>query len=353
LGEKNMSSMTRFSGPWLRRLRRARLGAADTLVGAQWAGAELVLARLLRDDQRPEIEHGTIVPAPQDTRAEVVQRLARGNLLNGADIVVVLAPGQYDLHPVAAPTVPAEEMRDALRWQLRGSLAYPPEEAEIDFVHLPQGAESRARETVLVVTAHRPVVRAAVAPFASAGLYVAAVDIPEFAQRNLARLAVRTEGTHAWLGFERETCLLTAHLNDELAFARRMLLPGAGQNAIDADTPDSIAHVTDRIVTQAQRTLDTFERQSGLPPVTQIVVGPHRNAESIVAALAERTGLATRQFSADTTFDFGPAARAWAADLPPAVLPAIGAALRVEQQSAGGGLAALAQRVRAVFKHAA
>ena len=348
-----MSSMARFSGPWLRRLRRARFGAADTLVGAQWAGAELVLVRVLRDVARPEVEHGAVVPAPQETRADLVKRLAAGEILGGADLVLVLAPGQYDVHAVSAPTVPAEEMRDALRWQLRGTLAYPPEEAAIDFVHLPQGAASHSRETVFVVTAHRPVVLGAVAPFLAAGLHVAAVDIPEFAQRNLARLAVRAEGTHAWLGFERETCLLTAHLNDELAFARRMLLPGAGQNAIDADTPDSIAHVTDRIVTQAQRTLDTFERQSGLPPVTQIVVGPHRHAASIAAALAERTGLATRQFAGNATFDFGPAARSWSDDLPGAALPALGAALRVEDEPAAGGLGALAQRMRAAFKRAA
>jgi MSHA biogenesis protein MshI len=348
-----MSSMTRFSGPWLRRLRRARLGTADTLVGVQWAGAELVLARVLRDDVRPEIGQCAILPAPPESRADLVNRLAGGDLLNGVDVVLTLAPGQYDLHQVAAPAVPPEEMREALRWQLRTSLAYAPEEAAIDFVHLPQGAESHTRETLLVVTAHRPVVSAAIAPFLSAGVHVAAVDIPEFAQRNLARLGVREEGTHAWLGFERETCLLTAHLKGELAFARRMLLPGAGQNAIEMDSPESIAHVTERIVTQAQRTLDTFERQSGLPPVAQIVVGPHRNAEAIGAALTERTGVATRLFSGRETFDFGRNAQTWAQELPPAALPAIGAALRIEDESAANGLAVLAQRLRAVFKRAA
>jgi MSHA biogenesis protein MshI len=337
----------------MRRLRRARFGSADRLVGAQWTGAELVLARVLRDDARPEIEQGAVLPAPQETRADLVKRLAKDDLFGGADVVLVLAPGQYDLHQVAAPAVPPEEMRDALRWQLRASLAYPPEEAAVDFVHLPHGAESHARATLLVVTAHLPVVRTSIAPFLAAGVHIAAVDIPEFAQRNLARLAPRVDGTDAWLGFERETCLLTAHLEDDLAFARRMLLPGAGQNAIEADTPESVGHVTDRIVTQAQRTLDTFERQSGLPPVAQIVVGPHRHADSIAAALAERTGLATLQFDAPTAFDFGRAARAWSVELPPCALPAIGAALRVEDEATTAGLGAWAQRMRAALKRAA
>jgi len=337
----------------LRRLRRGRLSAADALVGAQWVGAELVLARVSIDGERPEIEQVAIFPAPSETRIDLVRRLASGSLLGGAGVVLTLAPGQYDLHQVVAPTLPAEELRDALRWQVRASLAYPPEEAALDFVRIPHGAASHTKETLLVVTAHRPLIEAAVAPFAANGVFVEAVDIPEFAQRNLARFGAPAEGTGAWLGFERETCLLTAHLAGELAFARRMLLPGANHNAIDADTPESIMHVTDRIVTQAQRTLDTFERQSGLPPVTRITVGPHRHAASITDALADRTGVVVTRFNPRTAFDFGRAAADWANDLPANALPVIGAALRADEEDQAGAVAVLAQRLRGAFKRAA
>lgn len=348
-----MSSITRFSGPWLRRLRRARISASGALVGAQWVGAELVLARVHGDAERPEIDQITVVPAPQESRAELVMQLAAGDLLDGASLILTLAPGQYDLHQVAAPAVPPDELRDALRWQLRGSLAYAPEEAVLDFVRVPQGPGSHAKEALLVVTAHRPTIDGAIAPFTLAGVNVEAVDVPEFAQRNLAGLGTPVEGTTAWLGFERETCLLTAQTKGELAFARRMLLPGANHNAIDADTPESIMHVTDRIVTQAQRTLDTFERQSGLPPVTRITVGPHRYAASIADALADRTGVIVARFDPRTTFEFGPAAANWSNELPATVLPAIGAALRVEDDSAVGAFPAWAQRLRGALKRAA
>jgi MSHA biogenesis protein MshI len=337
----------------LRRLRRARLSADGVLLGAQWVGGELVLARAHRDLDRPKIEQIAIVPAPQESRAELVKQLADTRLLAGTSVVLTLAPGQYDLHQLAAPAVPAEELRDALRWQLRGNLAYAPEEAAIDFVRVPHGAESRNKETLLVVTAHRPLIEGAVAPFIANGVFVEAVDIPEFAQRNLARLSGAGEGTDAWLGFERETCLLTAHLNGELAFARRMLLPGANHNAIDADTPESIMHVTDRIVTQAQRTLDTFERQSGLPPVTRLTVGPHRHAASITDALADRTGLIVTRFNARTMFEFGADAANCSNELPPAALPAVGAALRIEEGDNAGVFAGWTQRLRAAFKRAA
>src|SRR5262249_33685869 len=108
-----------------------------------------------------------------------------------------------------------------------------------------------------------------------------------------------------------------------------------------------------RIVTQAQRTLDTFERQSGLPPVTHITVGPHRHTASITDALADRTGLMVTRFNPRQVFDFGTEAANWANELPAAVLPALGAGLRLDDDARGGAFGALAQRVRAAFKRAA
>lgn len=318
--------MSAFSalGPWLRRWRRVRLAAADVVVGAQWVGAELLLARVRADAERPQVDAVAAFPAPAEARGAVVARLAAGKLLRGARLIVLLAPGQYDVHAVTAPAVPDDELRDALRWQLRANLPYPPEEAVLDFVRLPQAAHGN-RQSLLAVAAHRPVIESAVAAFVEHGVPVDAVDVPEFAQRNLARAAA-TAGTNAWLGFERETCLLTAHYDGELAFARRMLLPGA---QAEGETPESAQHLAERVTVQTQRTLDLFERQSGLPPVTEVVVGPHRHAARIAEVLADRTGLAVSVFDPRTAFDFGPQA-AIDRETTARALAAVGAALRDE-----------------------
>jgi MSHA biogenesis protein MshI len=310
-------------GPWLRHWRRVRLAAADVVVGAQWIGVELVLARVRADAERPRIDAVAVVAAPPEARGEAVKRVAAGKLLRGARLVVLLAPGQYDVHQVPAPAVPDDELRDALRWQLRANLAYPADEAVLDFIRLPQA--TRGKPALLVFTAHKPVVHAAVAPFVDNGVAVDAVDVPEFAQRNLARLAA-TATTSAWIGFERETCLLTAHSDGELAFARRMLLPGAP--AADADGSAAAHHLAERVTVQTQRTLDLFERQSGLPPVTEIIVGPHRHVEIVAAALAERTGLAVSCFDPQAWFDVGDAAASGGRESARRALAAIGAALR-------------------------
>jgi MSHA biogenesis protein MshI len=183
-----------------------------------------------------------------------------------------------------------------------------------------------------------------VAPFVAADVGVDAVDVPEFAQRNLASYLAGQSETSAWLGFERDTCLLTAHAGGELAFARRMLLPGAVSHALDADLPAVSEHVSDRVVTQVQRTLEQFERQSGLPSVAQVTVGPYLHARAIAHLLAERAALRTQVFDPAAVFEHAPGV-----DLVsyPLALTALGGALRMESEadsSSAGWLARLFAR---------
>jgi MSHA biogenesis protein MshI len=228
--------------------------------------------------------------------------------------------------------VPTEELRDALRWQLRSHLAYAPEEALLDFIRLPRREEQK--DLLLAVAAHRPVVEAALQPLLQHGVAVESVDVPEFAQRNLAGFDGATGVTSAWLGFERDTCLLTVHLDGELAFARRMLMPGAAADAIEIDSPEAARHTADRIVVQVQRSLDLFERQSGLPSLAYATLGPHRHARLIAELLADRCALRVELFDPEPRFQMLHADPA--TPLPPAALGALGAALRGEESLAVG-----------------
>jgi len=331
---------------WLDRLRALRPGGRRTRVALQWLGNEMAVARVRQGGPRPLIEKIAVLPAPVERRADVVKRLIDDGTLAAAPVVVLLAPGQYDLQQLPVPAVPDEEMRDALRWQLRSHLAYAPEEAMLDFTRLPRAAEQK--DALLAVAAHRPMIEAALAPLLQHGVTVDAVDVPEFAQRNLAGFQ-RSDGvTSAWLGFERDTCLLTVQMDGELAFTRRMLMPGAAVNAIDSGLPDSAQHVSERVVVQVQRSLDLFERQSGLPSLAHAMLGPHPHAPLIALLLAERCALRVDAFDAAKSFEFMPGATT--TELPTAALGALGAAMRVESQ---GAAAPRTTRLQALRRKAA
>lgn len=316
------SSLRRRLGLSVVRLRRDRTETAQ--VGLQFAGDRLLLARVVRLDGEVQVDALRAVAAPAAQRAAAMRALKQEGLLRNARIHVLLAPGQYDVHQVARPAVPAEELRDALRWQLRGSLGYPPEEALLDVTTLPQPADAPSSR-VLVTTARRSVVADVIAPLAACNVPVDAVDVPEFAQRNLAHGGSADPGkSDAWLAFDQDTFLLTVHCMGELAFARRMLLPNA---ALSAETDaDPVAHFVERVVLQVQRSLDLFERQSGLPAVTQILIGPHPHAAAIADELRQRSF--ARPVLAESTDLLRRAAAASSGAFAAELTGVIGAALR-------------------------
>ncbi len=325
-----------------------------TRVGLQLRGDHLALARVdTGSGATPRVEQLQWLHVEQARRGEAVRRLANTGVLRDAHLCLVLAPGEYDLYQLPAPNVPDEELRDALRWQLRGTLPYAPEDAEIDFARIPTPAQGEpnamAKATVLVVAAPRATVEQLVAPFVAAGLEVGAVDIPEFAQRNLALLSpqapstrsgAQTSGCVAWLTFDSDACVLTVQTGaghpqaNELCFTRRIHIPGAqGSTPHGASEADHIVnHLIERIVTQVQRSLDVFERQSGQPPVTMLTVGPQRYDVAIAQTLADRLALVCHTFDASAHLQLARDVPAIENPLWTDSLIALGAALRVEHK---------------------
>lgn len=286
-------------------------------------------------------------------RGEAVRRLAHTGALRDAQVHLVLAPGEYDLYQLPAPPVPDDELREALRWQLRGTLPYAPEDAEIDFVRIPAPVQeevaSTAKAAVLVVAAPRATVEQLAAPFVAASVSVHAVDVPEFAQRNLALLSPMSPNTRsgaqvpgcvAWITFDHDACVLTVQTSaghpqpGELCFTRRIHIPGVSavpsHGALDAD--HIVNHLIERVVTQVQRSLDVFERQSGQPPVTLLTVGPHRYDVSIAQTLADRLALVCSTFDPSAHLTVSRELPASESPLWADTLMALGAALRVENK---------------------
>ena len=317
-----------------------RRGAARARIGIQLNGRQLSLARVLTGNT-PQVVEQLDTHALDTVRiGDAIRRLARTGCFRSARITLVLSAGQYEIHPLPAPPVPGEELREAVRWQLRGVLAYPPEQAAIDFVRLPQTSQSGAA-SLLVVATKQSVVDELIETFALGGVNIDAVDVPEFAQRNLGTLAAAGEGTHAWLSFDIDSCLLTAQLGDDLCFARRIAMPGArvGVSRNDADAAEQIAAFAQRIAAQVQRSLELFERQSGLPQVLQMTVGPHPFARALIDAIAELTGIETTMFEESRYFTLDVASGERVARLQE-TLTALGATLRSDDAASVGATVA-------------
>jgi MSHA biogenesis protein MshI len=329
---------------WLRR-NGVRTAAPAARVGLQFSSQQLRLVRVSRTLQgRLLLERAEVLSCEPARRPDVLRRLANSGALRHAAVHVVLAAGEYDVHLIPAPAVPADELREAVRFALRDSLAYPPEEAMVDYVRVPlaPGAEAPARQTLLTVAARLRLVDDLALLFADAGIELDSIDAPEFAQRNLALLNPISEGSLAGLSFDSDTALLTVQWDDELAFARRAQLPVARAQAdvIEFHTAPDAQTIAERIANHVQRSLELYERQSGLPPVLQMLVAPHPLAAASIAAITERTGIEARVFDPTAQLDLAPGAvglngaRADSSERWSDLIAALGTALRGPAQAA-------------------
>src|SRR5258706_1548727 len=152
--------------------RTPALRVAGARVGIQMRGDLLALVRVRHEPgQTPMIERLQNVDVELTRRADAIRRLANMGVLRDAAVCVLLAPGEYDLYQIPAPNVPADEMREAVRWQFRGTLPYSLEYATVDFVPVPPPAADAtpSKPMLLVVAAPKATVEQTIAPFLAAG----------------------------------------------------------------------------------------------------------------------------------------------------------------------------------------
>lgn len=319
---------------WLDRLS----GASGTSLGvALGADAVVGVARSGEAHGKPRISGLHVVPCGATPASRLAGLRAVAAALGRGRTTLVLPPDSYELHQVSAPPVPAEELREAVRWQLRGLMRVAPAEAVLDIAELPTlGGGGKA-------------VLAAVAPLAEvdelcdlcerAGLTLGAVDIPEFAVRNVA--PVRSDAPTGFLAFEPDGALLTLQRDGMLLFARRMALPALTSTDADAAGPS-----IQRLVSQVVRTLDLFERQAGCGHAARVTIAPHRTAHTLAPQLADRAAVATDIYDPLDLLAIAPRAAAQLAHTPAALL-ALGAALRPDGAAARTATAAAATSANA------
>jgi MSHA biogenesis protein MshI len=253
-----------------RRIRRVGIELSNT-------GALLVVV----DIQRKEVEHA--VPLQPSEPAEgfhgdqLGQHLAQQTKrlkLKGMACTVVLAPEDCELLLLEAPQVPTNEIKQALRWRLKGLSDIAPEEAEVDYVSA--GHMSANDTPMLFVGVTRKSVVARLVRFArGAKLALDSVLIPEFAVRNLLVACG-----------ERETCvgvLMIRGAHASIAFFRAADLCMSRKFATGYSARVGEPFPVGTIAAEVRRSFDYFERQLKQPTPERLFVGGDDDSVAQVA----------------------------------------------------------------------
>ncbi len=202
------------------------------------------------------------------------------------ECAALLRPGEYQLLLVDAPSVPREELKSAIRWKIKDMIDYHVDDATVDVLDIapPEGAAGR-NHMMFAVSANNEILQEKIRQFERARIPLSVIDIPETAQRNVAALYESGDRALGLVYFGDESGLLTINFRAELYLARRLDV-GLQQLTESAGREIALEH----LAVEVQRTLDHFDRQFRMVPVTRMLVAPSR-ASGIAESLRARLGI--------------------------------------------------------------
>jgi MSHA biogenesis protein MshI len=263
-------------------------------------GDTLTLAHVVRVAGSPPALRLLETFAVSSGVADALRRLRTARALKSYRCTTLLDDGEYTVTPLDALPVPREERREAVRWALKEMVAYPVDEACIDVLEQPADGLPLGRAAgLLAVSAPSGAVLARVAPFESARVRLATVDIPELAQRNVAELFEDANRGLVFLRLDERGMMLTLTFHGEL-----------------------------------QRSLDNFDRQYSHIPVSKVVLACSPPIDGLQAVLAESSYVPVHELDLSAVLDLSAQPGLRDAPMLAAHLLAIGAALRSDEAGA-------------------
>lgn len=270
--------------------------------------------------------------AVEGDEAATLQRLRASRRLGDFACTTLMPDGAYTLSLVDAPAVPPEERREALRWSLKELVDYPVDTACLGVLELPgEGLLPGRSAGVLVVSAAEQAVRTCAAPFEAAKIALAAIDVPELAQRNVAALLEDDNRGLVLLRIDEGAMMMTLTFRGELITVRRGEM---NTHQLAGSDAEQAARVQERLVLELQRSLDNFDRQYSHIPISKVVLACYPPVSGLAEVLGQSTYVPVHPMDLSTVLDFASVPALKEPAFQARHLLAIGAALRNEEEDA-------------------
>lgn len=245
-------------------------GAAKSGCVAVSVGANSIdVVRVERKGARPSVCALDSYARGGDS-GQALRQLQRAGKIGGGICVALLASGEYQLVQLEDPGVDPAERNAALRWKLKDVVDFPVDDATIDSAAIPMDrAPSGRQKQVYVAVANNLVLGPKVRLFQEAKVMLSAIDIPEFALRNVARLFETENRGLAMLNFDRDGSSLVCTFGGDLFMFRH--------NDVTLDQLEQAdetrrADLFDRLALEAQRSIDNFERLYNFISFSRLIV---------------------------------------------------------------------------------
>lgn len=248
---------------------------------------------------------------------DVLQNFIDNHDLSGASASLVLASEDYQMLLTEAPDVGADELCEALWWKVKDLVAFEIENAQIDYIDLPDDSAKHQGRKVYAVIADKSKVKAKVSKLEALGLTPTTVEVPETALLHLvADLCSDLVGTSI-LYLDPEQSLLMLLSESNMYLSRTLQY-----NYLER---------MDAVALDVQRSMDYYESQIGKPPCTKIIVLPLQQDDSdVIQVLRNNIGSEILSFDMNTLISSD---EALSIDIQQHCLLAISGSLRVDKKA--------------------
>ena len=302
--------------------KRWRGKRGNGLVGVESSSAGIAIAQVTRAPNQSlvltqcDFVTREVISSDAETLASRLGALG----LKGSDCNWVLPNLEYSLLLVESPNVPAEELREAMRWRVKDLIAFPVEDATLDVFPLPEDGTRGGNKMVYVVVAEKQQVQTIIDNSLQAHLGLQSIDIGELAMRNIAELLAADQRGVALVRLRQGSGSLSLVKKGQMYLSRQFEL------AYNGGLLDELP--ADNLVLEVQRSLDYYERQMGqVPPGKIVFCGEHVSMDKIEGAIA--SGLPCKAECLELR-DYINGAEQWDDATLQSCLGAIGGALRRE-----------------------
>lgn len=297
-----------------------RRKTADGLLGIETGPEGIALARVQRSPgEAPRLLDCLFHPATPAEQPAVLRSLVAERGLAGMAVNLVLHPATYQMLLLDAPDVPAEELRDAMRWRVKDLIAESLEQVVVDAFTLPDDAYRGRSRMAYCAVLGRARMQAWGDLIDQAGLELRSIDVTEMAFRNLGLLAGAEGMNIALLRLRSSEGLICVQNGADLYMARRI------EQGLEKASGDYGA-----VTLEIQRSLDYFESQLGKGYINRLLLLPAKR-DGAAALQALTAGLAVKLQALDLRELFPGQASAELDDSQQAYcMAAVGAALRQE-----------------------
>ncbi len=239
------------------------------------ASSEGVLGVSVRSQSTPggklEVLKCGVLPEP-DLNVSAISQLSKMISVPGFSWTVTLERGNYKLLTLPEPAVKPTEMAKSLRWALSTMIDEPAQDISLDWMSIPTLDYQPQREQQLYAVAmNKNLLQHVVHPFRRAKVNLAAVDIRETGQRNIATLYQRPDEAVGMLAVSSQGVSITFSFQGALYLDRYIEMP---LSSMITSGLEGRQKLFDNIATQVRRSVDYVHRTLPFMKVRRIMIAP-------------------------------------------------------------------------------